>query len=311
MIPALMTPVRADGEPDFHQLCKVATSLMTNGASAVVYAGSMGGWSLLTTGQRKTGVEELCKAGIPVVVGTGAQNPKIAAEIAAHAKEVGAGGLMIIPRQLSRVSCFNAQLAHFDAVLTAGVDLPSVVYNSPYYSFSMKADMFFRLRGKHPHLIGFKEFGGANDLTYDAQNITAGNPDLTLLAGVDTKVPHAFINCGARGAITGIGNVLPIQVKYLIDLCYAACMPTSLASQARSYAYELDQALHQLSLFDEGPDLVEYYRYLMTVSGVEGYDVPMISTDVLSDTQAAFAKQQYDIFMSWWANWKGKDSLKA
>jgi len=35
---------------------------------------------------------------VPVVVGTGAQNPRLAAAHAAHARKVGAVGLMVIPR---------------------------------------------------------------------------------------------------------------------------------------------------------------------------------------------------------------------
>ncbi len=37
--------------------------------------------------------------------------------------------------------------------------------------------------------------------------------------------------------------------------------------QARRYAKELDEALAVLSKFDEGPDLVLYYKYLMVLEG--------------------------------------------
>ena len=48
---------------------------MAAGMSGVVYCGSMGDWPLLTDEQRRDGVERLVDAGIPVVVGTGAQSP--------------------------------------------------------------------------------------------------------------------------------------------------------------------------------------------------------------------------------------------
>ena len=72
------------------------------GCSGVVYCGSMGDWPLLSDEQRRTGVERLVAAGVPVVVGTGAQSPARAAALAAHAASVGAAGLMVIPRVLSR-----------------------------------------------------------------------------------------------------------------------------------------------------------------------------------------------------------------
>ncbi len=101
-IPALMTPCNAKGEPQWDALVATGQGLIQAGMRAVVYCGSMGDWPLLTDEQRQTGVERLVKAGIPVVVGTGAQNPHLAAAHAAHARSVGAEGLMVIPRVLSR-----------------------------------------------------------------------------------------------------------------------------------------------------------------------------------------------------------------
>ena len=101
-IPALMTPCDAKGEPDFDALVATGLKLIDDGMSSVVYCGSMGDWPLLTDEQRQTGVKALVDAGIKVIVGTGAQNTKIAVEHATHAREVGAHGLMVIPRVLSR-----------------------------------------------------------------------------------------------------------------------------------------------------------------------------------------------------------------
>lgn len=80
--------------------------------------------------------------GIPTIVGTGAVNSKEAVSHAAHAEKVGAQGLMVIPRVLSRGASPTAQKAHFSAILKAAPSLPSVIYNSPYYGFATRADLF-------------------------------------------------------------------------------------------------------------------------------------------------------------------------
>ena len=196
---------------------------------AVVYCGSMGDWPLLDDEQRKTGVEQLVAAGVPVIVGTGAQNTARAAGLASHAAEVGADGLMVIPRVLSRGSSPAAQREHFSAVLDAAPELPAVIYNSPYYGFETRADLFFALRDAHKNLVGFKEFGGADSLSYAAEHITGGNPDLTLMVGVDTQVVHGFVRCGATGAITGVGNALPREILHLVKLCERAANGDELA----------------------------------------------------------------------------------
>jgi 4-hydroxy-tetrahydrodipicolinate synthase len=209
VIPALMTPCKDDRTPDYDALVRKGKELIAAGMSAVVYCGSMGDWPLLTDEQRMEGVARLTAAGIPVIVGTGAVNTAVAAAHAAHAQKVGAKGLMVIPRVLSRGSVIAAQKAHFKAILSAAPDLPAVIYNSPYYGFATRADLFFAVRAEHPNLVGFKEFGGPADMRYAAENITSRDDDVTLMIGVDTAVFHGFVNCGATGAITGIGNVLP------------------------------------------------------------------------------------------------------
>ena len=302
-IPAIMTPCHDDRSPDFPALVRKAGELIAAGMSAVVYCGSMGDWPLLTDAQRQDGVRQLAEAGVPVVVGTGAQNPARAAAHAAHAQQVGAKGLMVIPRVLSRGASPSAQRAHFAGVLGAAPDLPAVIYNSPYYGFETKADLFFELRHEFSNLVGFKEFGGAAALSYAAEHITHADDDLLLMVGVDTQVCHGFLHCGAVGAITGIGNCLPTEVLQLLSLCRLAAKGDA---EAKRLANELEDALIVLSTFDEGPDLVLYYKYLMTLLGDSDYEYHLNATDKLSASQKQFAESQLKLFQNWWQRWPGK-----
>ncbi len=299
-IPALMTPCKPDRTPDFDALVRKGKELIAKGMSAVVYCGSMGDWPLLSDEDRMAGVEALAKAGVPVVVGTGAVNTKIAAAHAAHAQKVGAKGLMVIPRVLSRGSSITAQKAHFKAVLSAAPDVPAVIYNSPYYGFATRADLFFALRAEHPNLIGFKEFGGAEPMRYAAENITSADDDVILMVGVDTGVFHGFVNCGAVGAITGIGNVLPKEVQHLVALSKAAAAGDV---EARKLALELEAALNVLSSFDEGPDLVLFYKHMMVLTGNPEYELHFNETDKLSDSQRGYCEAQLKLFQDWYADW--------
>jgi 4-hydroxy-tetrahydrodipicolinate synthase len=301
-MPALMTPCRPDRSLDHDELVRTARRLLDAGMRAVVYCGSMGDWPLLTDDERQTGVRLLVEAGVPVVVGTGAQNPRIAAAHAAHARKVGAAGLMVIPRVLSRGSSPAAQKAHFAEVLTAGGDLPAVIYNSPYYGFQTRADLFADLRRSHKNLVGFKEFGGADSLSYAAEFITSGDPDLALMVGVDTQVFHWCVRCGAVGAITGIGNALPGPVLRLVELCTRAAAGDV---EARRLALELEEALRVLSTFDEGPDLVLHYKWLMVLEGHGAYEHHINPSDALSPTQRAFTEAQWRLFRDWWGGWRG------
>jgi 4-hydroxy-tetrahydrodipicolinate synthase len=301
-IPALMTPCTAAGEPDFDALAAKGKELVDAGMRAVVYCGSMGDWPLLSDEQRMTGVEGLVNAEVPVVVGTGAQNSARAVKLTEHARDCGAAGLMVIPRVLSRGTSLAAQRAHFAAILQAAGDLPAVIYNSPYYGFETKAELFFELRNTHKNLVGFKEFGGAASLTYAAENITSDDDELTLMVGVDTQVVHGYVHCGATGAITGVGNALPTEVLRLVELSHLAADGDGSALQL---ANELDQALTVLSSYDEGADLVLYYKHLMVLEGNPEYEHHINSSDALSRSQRDDIEAEWKKFRDWWKDWPG------
>lgn len=305
-IPALMTPCTDARQPDYDALVAKGRELVQAGMSGVVYCGSMGDWPLLSEAQRQEGVARLVKAGVPTIVGTGAVSTREAVAHAAHAAKVGAQGLMVIPRLLSRAASPAAQKAHFTAVLQAAPELPSVIYNSPYYSFSTRADLFFELRGQHRNLIGFKEFGGADAMRYAAEHITSRDDEVILMAGVDTQVFHGYVNCNATGTITGIGNVLPREVLQLVSLSRQAAQGDA---RARRQALELSAALDVLSSFDEGCDLVLFYKYLMVLNGEREYRLHFNESDALSDSQRRYAEQQYSLFRQWYANWTAEQNL--
>ena len=302
-IPALMTPCDAGGAPDFGALVAKARGLIGEGMAAVVYCGSMGEWPLLSADARREGTERLVAAGIPVVVGTGAASPAEAVAYAAHARRIGAHGLMIIPRVLSRGQSPAAQRNHFANVLNAAGDVPAVIYNSPYYGFETRADLFFDLRAEHQNLVGYKEFGGRDALTYAAEHITCAADDLALLVGVDTQVLHGYVNCNATGWITGIGNVLPEESLALARLATLAAN-----GDARAYrlAAQLDAALAPLARLDTGPDLVLYFKHLMVRRGDPAYAHPLLADDVLALSQANHATAQLRRFERWWAGWEGQ-----
>src|SRR5699024_6266221 len=118
--------------------------------------------------------------------------------------------------------------------------------------------------------------------------------------GVDTTVYHGFVNCGATGAITGIGNALPREVLQLVALSKQAATGDV---RARRLAQELEEALGVLSSFDEGTDLVLYYKYLLELDGDSRYALHFNETDALSTAQRKYAENQYTLFRQWYADW--------
>jgi 4-hydroxy-tetrahydrodipicolinate synthase len=94
--------------------------------------------------------------------------------------------------------------------------------------------------------------------------------------------------------------VLPREVLYLVELCRRAAGGDP---EARAHAIELERALMVLSKFDEGPDLVLYYKHLMVLAGNSEYALHFNASDELSASQKHFAESQFELFRRWYASW--------
>jgi len=137
-------------------------------------------------------------------------------------------------------------------------------------------------------------------MRYAAENITSRDDDVSLMIGVDTAVFHGFVNCGATGAITGIGCVLPKEVIHMCNLANGAAKGDV---EARQRALELESALAVLSSFDEGPELVLFFKHMMVLKGDNEYTLHFNETDVLSESQRGYVEAQLKLFDTWYAEW--------
>ena len=95
---------------------------------------------------------------------------------------------------------------------------------------------------------------------------------------------------------------LPAQVLRLIQLCEQGAAGNP---EARRLAIELGDALNVLSKFDEGPDLVLYYKELMVLEGHREYELHLNESDALSSSQREFLHSQWRQFKRWWSEWPG------
>jgi 1-pyrroline-4-hydroxy-2-carboxylate deaminase len=88
-----------------------------------------------------------------------------------------------------------------------------------------------------------------------------------------------------------------------LHLCALAQAAAKGDAEARQRAKELEQALHVLSSFDEGTDLVLYYKHLMVLKGDPEYALHFNEFDALSESQRGYAEAQLKIFDVWYAEW--------
>jgi 1-pyrroline-4-hydroxy-2-carboxylate deaminase len=91
-------------------------------------------------------------------------------------------------------------------------------------------------------------------------------------------------------------------VLRLVELCQRAAKGNA---AARGLALELEGALGPLSVFDEGVDLVLYFKRLMTLNGHAEYALNLNAFDVLSPSQESLATRRFETYRAWYASWRG------
>ena len=72
--------------------------------------------------------------------------------------------------------------------------------------------------------------------------------------------------------------------------------------EARQRALELEAAIGVLSSFEEGPDLVLYFKHMMVLEGNPEYRLHFNETDALTDSQRGYVEAQLKLFDSWYAH---------
>ena len=162
--------------------------------------------------------------------------------------------------------------------------------------------MFFDLAAEFHNLVGFKEFGGRESLSYAAEHITSQRDDLDLVVGVDTQVVHGIVHCGATGVITGVGNALPAETLRLVELA-------RLAAEGDPEALVLPMNWMPRSPCSPVSTKVRTWscstRHLMVLEGNPQYAQSHNPNDELSGPQRAFVEQAWQRFRRWWERWPG------
>lgn len=205
---ALITPFTPDGaEIDAETLRRHIDRLVEAGVHGLVPGGSTGEFTTLTLAERKQLTELCVKAAdgrVPVVAGTGALSTAETVELSAHAAEVGAAALMVVPPFYDAPGPAELR-AHLEAAHEAS-KLPVVYYNIPSAT------------GVHLTSEQIAELGDIEGVDYlkdtsgDAValgELLHGHADrITAFNGTDTLTFFGLAS-GATGAVWGATNIIP------------------------------------------------------------------------------------------------------
>ncbi|MBL8489476.1 MAG: 4-hydroxy-tetrahydrodipicolinate synthase [Rhodocyclaceae bacterium] len=216
-IPAIVTPMHADGSLDLPCFKRLIDWHLGEGTDGFVVVG--------TTGESPTvDFEEHCEmirvavehvAGrVPVIAGTGANSTSEAIELARYAKEIGADAhLSVVPYYNKPTQ--EGLYRHFRSIAES-VELPMIVYNVPGRTVAdLSNDTTLRL-AEVPGIVGIKDATGNIERGADLlKRIPAG---FSVYSG-DDATAIALMLLGGRGTISVTANVAP---RLMHEMCVAA-----------------------------------------------------------------------------------------
>ncbi len=224
-IPAIVTPMQADGSLDLAALRRLLDWHIDQGSDAVVVVGTTGESPTVDMEEHCLLIRETVKhvAGrIPVIAGTGANSTTEAIELAQCAKAAGASAhLSVVPYYNKPTQ--EGLYQHFKAIAEE-VDLPMILYNVPGRTVAdLSNDTTLRL-AEVPGIIGIKDATGNLERGIDL--IKRAPPGFAIYSG-DDATGLALVLLGGHGIITVTGNVAPRLMHEMVAAALAGDVKTA------------------------------------------------------------------------------------
>jgi 4-hydroxy-tetrahydrodipicolinate synthase len=209
---ALVTPFR-DGEVDFGDLHRLVDWHVQQGTDCLSPVGTTGESPTLDHEEHErviaTVVERAAKR-IKVLPGTGSNSTREAIRLTRFAQRAGADGALMVGPYYNKPTQ-EGYYRHFATVAEA-VDLPIVLYNIPGRTGSNIAPETIARLAEIPNIVGIKESTGSLD---QASQIAVSS-NLTILSG-DDSLTLPLLSIGGRGVVSVVGNIIPRDLKALVD----------------------------------------------------------------------------------------------
>lgn len=219
IIPPLVTPLLDRDRLDIPGLERLIEHVLGGGVHGLFLLGTTGEAPSLSHRLRCELVERACAqvAGrVPVLVGITDTSFIESVEMAEHAADAGARGVVLAPPYYFPAG--QPELAEYIEQIAAAVPLPLYLYNMPSHTkVSFEPETVARALAI-PNIAGLKDSSGQMVYFHKVQRLATARPDFALLIGPEELLAEAVL-LGAHGGICGGANLAP---RLYVDLYQAA-----------------------------------------------------------------------------------------
>ena len=229
---ALVTPFR-NGAVDYDRLTKLVEMQISYGVDGISPVGTTGESPTLSFEEHErviATVVQLVNGRCKVLAGSGANSTAEALHLTRHAKADGADfSLQVAPYYNKPTQ--EGLYRHF-ATIADSCDIPIVIYNVPGRSgVAVSAETIARL-AKNCNVAGVKEASGSVDRVSEILDLC----DIPVLSG-DDALTVPMMSVGAVGVVSVASNIIPKEMKQLVDLCNAGAFDQARAMHRKLYKF--------------------------------------------------------------------------
>jgi 4-hydroxy-tetrahydrodipicolinate synthase len=205
-----------------------------NGADGIVVLGTTGEFPSFSVAERKQVAEVALsdKLGMNIIVGPGTSNFPETLELAKHAQDHGADGLLVVPPFYYKKVPTQGLIRYY-SMLFEQVRVPINLYHIPGTSGVPISHELLLALEHYPNLAGIKDSNGPAD---EYAEFVRSFPDLNMRTGTENNLEYALAH--GMGAICMDGNVYTRQIAEVFAAFRAG----------RDYhaAYQKYLAMHQV-----------------------------------------------------------------
>jgi dihydrodipicolinate synthase/N-acetylneuraminate lyase len=213
LLAASITPLRDGGAAlDADAIGPLVGHLEQGGVDGVFCCGTTGEGVLLTMDERRAAAAAFRSAcSGTLIVHCGAQSTADTAALAAHAAQIGADGVAVIPPPYYPLT-EDGLVGHFVAAAEACAPLPFYLYAFTGRSgYPLPLEVIARVRERVGNVAGLK----VSESPYEqvAPYLQLG---LHVFVGQEVLVPEALA-AGAFGSVSGLASAFPADVRRVLD----------------------------------------------------------------------------------------------
>jgi 4-hydroxy-tetrahydrodipicolinate synthase len=231
IIPAVITPITAEGKFNEKAMRKLVNYLIDGGVHGLFVVGTTGEFYGLDPEEKREifqVVMEETNGRIPVYGGTNGITTRESIKLTRIAEECKLDAVSVLTPMF--ISPSQEQLISHYQSIAASTSLPVLLYNNPPKTGVNLAPATVATLAETPNIVSIKDSSG--DLTVAAEYIrlTRHRKDFNVLMGRDTLI-YGALCYGAAGSIAACANVAPRLCADIYDKYMAGDLQGSLDAQ--------------------------------------------------------------------------------